>query len=649
MASATRTGRTTRFRPELHGLRAVAVALVVVYHVWFNRVSGGVDVFFVLTGFLLTAQLARAADRGPVPLVARWRRTLLRLLPAAGVVLLGTVVAGVVVLPESRWVQSVQDVLAAAVLLENWQLVAASTDYTARNDAASVVQHFWSLSIQVQVVLVAPVLALAVAYSRRQMTVLLAAITAASLCFSMALTAADQPFAYFHTLTRLWEFTAGGLLALVIERVDLPARVRVVLGWAGLVGLVSCGMVLQVSAVFPGYAALWPVGCAALVLVAGRTGSRLGADRLLTSRPLARLADLSYALYLWHWPVLVLTLVATRRETLDLVAGSAVIAASLLLAAGTHRLVERPLAGPAPAVSPQRVVAVGAASLVAVTACWQLLAVSRTHTEGVVGDDLHPGALGGDVPVAALLPPPAAVTEDWVRIDHWDCRPLASFPTPACRLPVDVEPTRRVVLVGDSHVQQFAGAVEPIAAAQGWELTVVVFGACPYSTASEVDPGSQDCLDWGAAAAEEIAAVQPDAVVTLASRDVRPGPTELTPDGFVTRWAELDGLGIPVLAVRDNPRFDHSPPDCLVQLGRGAAECGVAREEVYAAEPPYLLRDDVPSNVTFLDLADLLCDAALCPAERGNVLVYMDDNHLTASFAASLAPLIEEQVRAAVG
>ena len=391
MATATRTGRTTRFRPELHGLRAVAVALVVVYHVWFDRVSGGVDVFFVLTGFLLTGQLARAADRGSVPLVDRWRRTLLRLLPAAVVVLLGTVVAGVVVLPESRWVQSVQDVLAAAVLLENWQLVAASTDYTARNDAASVVQHFWSLSIQVQVMLVAPVLALAVAYSRRQMATLLAAITVASLCFSIVLTAVDQPFAYFHTLTRLWEFTAGGLLALVIDRVELPARVRVVLGWAGLVGLVSCGMVLQVSTVFPGYAALWPVGCAALVLVAGPTGSRFGADRLLTSRPLARLADLSYALYLWHWPVLVLTLVATRQETLDLVTGSAVIAASLLLAAVTHRLVERPLAGPAPAVRPQRVVAVGAASLVALTACGQHLVPLEVH-HGRAGDALRRAA-----------------------------------------------------------------------------------------------------------------------------------------------------------------------------------------------------------------------------------------------------------------
>jgi hypothetical protein len=284
------------------------------------------------------------------------------------------------------------------------------------------------------------------------------------------------------------------------------------------------------------------------------------------------------------------------------------------------------------------------------TACWQALTLSRIHGEGVPGDDLHPGAVGGDVPVASLLPPPATVTEDWVRLEEWDCRPLASFPTPVCRQPVDAEQPRRVVMVGDSHVQQLAGALAPIAAGQGWELTVAVFGACPYSTTSEVDLGAgfQDCVDWGAAVTEEIVALDPDVVVTLASRDVRPGPTEVTPDGFVARWAELDELGIPVLAVRDNPRFDHSPPDCLVQLGRGAAECGAVREDVYAPDPPYLLRDDVPPNVAFLDLADLLYDATLCPAELGNVLVYMDDNHLTASFTTTLAPLVEEHVRAAM-
>ena len=152
-----------------------------------------------------------------------------------------------------------------------------------------------------------------------------------------------------------------------------------------------------------------------------------------------------------------------------------------------------------------------------------------------------------------------------------------------------------------------------------------------------------------AAAADEIAQLRPDAVVTLATRDVRAGLTEQTPPGFVAQWARLDTLGIPVLAVRDNPRFDFSMPDCIQQRGRGALECGVAREAVYRADPPWTQLADVPPNVTFLDIADAVCDPTTCPGEVGNVLVYLDDNHLTATYATSMAPLLEIEVLAALG
>jgi hypothetical protein len=147
---------------------------------------------------------------------------------------------------------------------------------------------------------------------------------------------------------------------------------------------------------------------------------------------------------------------------------------------------------------------------------------------------------------------------------------------------------------------------------------------------------------------DKIAELRPDAVVTLATRDVRVGLTEQTPAGFVEQWRRLADLGIPVLAIRDNPRFAFDVPDCVRQHGRDDDPCGVDRESVYAADPPYT-HLDVPPNVSFLDLADHLCDDTRCPAEIGNVLVYLDDNHVTASYAATMAPVIEDQVVAAVG
>ena len=656
-----------RFRPELHGLRAVAVALVVVYHVWFNRVSGGVDVFFVITGFLLTGGLARAVERGPVPVARQWARSLGRLLPAAIPVLLVSIVVGFFVLPESRWLQTVREVVASALFLENWQLAADAVDYSASNNAASVVQHFWSLGIQAQVTVVVPALVALLALTaraagaapRQHLLIGLSVTFVLSLAYSVALTAIDQPFAYFNTLTRLWEFALGGILALVIDRIRLSARVRVRLGWLGLVGLVSCGLLLQVNSIFPGWVALWPTGCAALVLIAGRTGSRFGVDRFLSSAPLRRLADLSYPLYLWHWPVLVFTLVATRRETLGLLSGAAVIALSLGLALVTERLVERPMHNlDRGRLTGRKLSVVGLAVVLTASACWGGAAVQRTVTDGVLGDPDHPGAaaMHDAVATADLVPAPAAVGDDWVRIDEWDCRDLFDNPAQVCTLHApgepDVdgtppEPTRRVVVVGDSHMQQFTGALAPIAESSGWELNVVLRGACPYSTESEVDPENLECVDWTEAASRTISAMHPDLVITLASRNVRAGLTETTPHGFVNRWWQLAEQGIPVLAVRDNPRFDHSPPDCLEQLGRGAAECGAFAPDFYPPDPPYAAVPDVPANVTFLDLAPFLCAGDVCPAEAGNVLVYLDDNHLTASFTRSLGPLVEPQVHSA--
>jgi hypothetical protein len=422
------------------------------------------------------------------------------------------------------------------------------------------------------------------------------------------------------------------------------------MGWTGVVGLLLCGIVLQVGSVFPGYAALWPTVCGGLVLLAGRSGSRLGVDRLLAARPMRYLGDISFALYLWHWPLLVLYLVSRDREEVGALGGAAIIAVSVVLAVLTHHLVEKPVLARARGTAPgRRFAAAGFVAVLLVAGGWQVALAERAQQPGVVGGAFHPGALalvGADAPPAPLLPAPVTVYEDWVRIEYWDCTPLARFPMDRCMQPVEGDPERRIVVVGDSHVQQLAGALLPVAQQRNWQLTAIVRGACPFSTVSEVVPDEVDCLNWGEAAAAEIAELNPDAVVTLASRDVRTGLTEQTPPGFVERWRQLDGLGIPVLAVRDNPRFDYSVPDCVQTDG---ADCGADREAVYAAVPPYAQLDDVPGNVSFLDISDAVCDAARCPAVIGNVLVYLDDNHLTASYTTSMSGLLEEQIVAALG
>ena len=655
------------FRPELQGLRALAAGLVVVYHVWFGRISGGVDVFFLISGFLITGQLYRAAARGRVELRARWGRMLKRLLPAALTVLVATMAVSVLLLPEHRWFQTISEVVASALYVENWQLAADSVDYFAQHNSASVVQHFWSLSIQGQFYVVWPLLVLLVAFVahrarrslRATLSVTLGALFVASLTYSIVLTGTNQPLAYFHSLTRVWEFALGGLLGLAIEALVLPRVVRIVLGWLGVVGLVSCGMALQVGSVFPGYAALWPTLSAAFVIVAGATGSRFGADWPLSSKPMAYLGDLSYALYLWHWPVLLFYLLARGQEEVGLLGGIAVIGVALGLSVLTYHFVEKPVRDSAIGVrrpwGSYRFAIVALVPVLAAAGAWQLVSQQRADSFAAAPYDRnYPGANArqpgfqyeGD-PDVQIGPPKVVLADDWARIDG--CAPAPRRPSvEVCTIPAE-RPTRRVVIVGDSHIQQYTAPLRAIAEQRGWEVTTMLRGACPFSTDSDTIPGDQGCVDWNADVLQEIIERRPDAVVSLATRDVRAGLTEYTPPGFVQQWRKLDEAGgIPVLAVRDNPRYDFSPPECVEQFGDTAPECRAARHELLADEAPYAGLD-VPDNVSFLDYSDYFCEPEWCTSVVGNVYTYMDNNHLSATYMTTLAPIVERDIQDALG
>ncbi|ASO19645.1 acyltransferase family protein [Actinoalloteichus hoggarensis] len=660
-----------KYRPELQGLRAVASLLVVVYHIWLGRVSGGVDVFFLISGFLITGQLVRAAERpGGIQFRPLWGRMIKRLFPAALTVLIAVMVASVLLLPENRWFQTIREVVASALYLENWQLAADSVDYLAQTNEASPVQHYWSLSIQGQFYVVWPLLVLLVIgvarLTRNRLRLTLAAtlfaVFTASLIFSIISTAANQPFAYFNSLTRVWEFALGGLLMLVIDHVNLPKLARVVLGWFGIIALVACGLVLQVGTVFPGYMALWPTGAALLVILAGASGTRFGVDWILSSRPLEYLGNISYALYLWHWPVLIFYLVARQRAEVGLLGGAFIIGVSVVLSVLTYHLVENPLRRSAVGTrTPWAGYRFGLVMLIPVLAAagtWQYLAHRQvTAQEVAVGDPDFPGAAartpdfeywgGDDVGVA---PSYIAIGDDWAQIEQEHCAFSGrNEELEICRNAVGDDFARHVVIVGDSHAEQWATAFYEIAERENWQITSMLRGACPFSVESETDPNDDGCRQWNADAAEEIIEMAPDAVFTIGSRDVRVGLTETTPPGFVDQWRRLGDEGIPVLAMRDNPRFDFKPSECAAENGVDAPECSTSRAELLTEVPPYELIGDVPANVSFFDFSDYICTEDSCPPAIGNVLVYLDHNHIGATYMRTMTPYLEAEIRAATG
>lgn len=650
-----------RYRPELQGLRAVAALLVVLYHVWLDRISGGVDVFFFISGFLITGQLFRASLRGGIEFRPMWGRMIKRLLPAALTVLVVTMAVAIMVLPEHRWFDTIREVVASALYFENWQLAADSVDYFAQ-DGQSVVQHFWSLSIQGQFYLVWPLLVAGVVMVarrcgwglRKSLFTALVVVSAGSLVYSVWLTETNQPLAYFVSPTRIWEFGLGGLLALTIDRIVLPRLVRIVLGWLGVASLVLCGLILQVGTLFPGYVALWPMAAAGLVLLAGATHSRIGADYFLSSRPLAYLGNLSFSLYLWHWPVLVFVLVVRDQNPVGPRTGVAIIAFSLLLSVLTYHFIETPIResriGVVTNWGAYRFAVATLVPVLVAAGAWHIVTDQRSQFAFELDDPEHPGAqilgTGGPVfdPEQSVLPPFSALSEEWGGLPKGECHyPEWDDEFKVCVTERD-SPARRVVVVGDSHAMQLLGALGPIAENHNWEIIQMGRGGCPLTA----ETGEEACANWNTGVMEEITEMQPDAVFTMGSKDVGEGLEEKTPEGYVTQWRKLAEADIPVVAFRDNPRFDFDPAECVQQHDLDALQCGMSQEDFLAPQPPYADMD-IPSEVSFVDLSDAYCIDGHCPPVIGNVLVYIDDNHVTSTYMETLSPLLETKLTETLG
>ncbi|MBB4933900.1 peptidoglycan/LPS O-acetylase OafA/YrhL [Lipingzhangella halophila] len=663
-----------RYRPEIQGLRAVSVLLVAVYHIWFGRVSGGVDVFLLLTGFLITGSLLRTVERrGAVAFGAFWARLAKRLLPPAAVVLAGILAATWLVLPPDRWRETIGEIIASALYYQNWQLSLNSVDYLAQNNVASPAQHFWSLSIQGQFYLLCPVLvALAAGLAARRgwspKRVLLGALAAlfvVSLSYSVLVTEVNQQWAYFDTGARLWEFALGGALAIVLDRLSVARSLRIAMGWLGLAALASCGILLQVSTVFPGYAALWPTLAAVLVIVAGSTGSPFAVDRLLNCAPMHYIGNISYALYLWHWPILVCYLTVTDRSVPSLVGGSAVLAVSIVLAAATTWLTDNGLERlTRTRTTPMWSLAVGLVFILPVVtagAGWStyLAEQQRERAELAADPTKYPGAAAGEnggenYPELPVYPSPEEAAEDLPVTYENECNQgTTGTEVHTCEYGAD-DPERTIALVGGSHAAHWFPALEVIAEENNWSVVNITKGACLFTEAPQTYKGEEytACATWNQGVLEELERIRPDAVFTTAtstsldSEGQNGGDGEGVVEGYPERWAELDRLGIDVIAVRDTPRFGFDTASCLAT--KDAAECGGQRGRSMADEPPYEELAGVPDNVAFIDLTDHLCEGDECPAVIGNVLVYWDGSHMTATFMRTMAPVLEPRLKDAV-
>jgi peptidoglycan/LPS O-acetylase OafA/YrhL len=672
------------FRVDVEGLRAIAVVLVMLYHAGVPGFGGGylgVDVFFVLSGFLITRSLvAEAESTGTVQLRRFYARRVRRLLPASALVIGLSALAVRLWLPITAWRDFGGDVVAAALYVLNWRLAARSVDYLAEDVAASPVQHVWSLAIEEQFYFIWPaliILALAIAARRsrpvRQVAgiVLLVGVVVPSFVWSVVTSRVDPAAGFFDTRTRLWELGLGALVAIVAPFVgSLAGRAASLVRAAAAAALLLAAVTVDESAAWPGYLALTAtVPTAVLLLVLPRDG--VGVDRVLALRPMQRVGAWSYSMYLWHWPPL--ALLAAAGFELSVAQACLVTLASVVPAVVSYYALEQPLRyQPGLSAVPMRSLAFGLvltvvgvlAGLGVVTAVDRELRETELTTpaqvpvrDGRAGAGwLLDGATQDELltaldEVTTIEPAPALATDDIPVTYGMGCHVRHDAGDPIlCRFG-DRAGDVKVALVGDSKAAQWMPAIDAVATDNGWQLLHLTKSACAFSFAVspyDDEPKRQRCSEWVRATIDVLAEESPD--VVLVSQFVSHGFGEGGGDGEVGGAAGPEMVagmldvyrdveertGARVVVLMDNPLPPFSVYECVAEHLDDLRACAFPRDLNSGGRAAQ--RAAVAGGaIAVLDLVDLICPTETCAPIIGGVLVYRQDSHLTDTYVRTTA------------
>ncbi|MBM6404601.1 acyltransferase [Phycicoccus sp. CSK15P-2] len=675
------------FRPDIEALRALAVVLVVLYHAGLPFLPGGyvgVDVFFVISGYLITRHLHRELiHTGRISLTDFYARRIRRLLPLATLVTLTTVIATWLLASPLQARRTATDALWATLFAMNIHLANTGVDYQANQDP-SPLQHYWSLAIEEQFYLAWPLVlaAASLLWLRHRtrpatwaLTTTITLLTAASLAHGINQTETARALAYFTTPSRAWELGIGGLLAITAPHLARTRLLRhtpttTALTIAGLATITTSAVLYADTTTFPGTAALAPTLGTATVIAAGLTHPTPLETHVLDTPVPQGLGRISYGLYLWHWPVLTLTPTYLDTTPTPVQTALAVLLATWLASltyiglenpartAAALRRVGRTLAVGATAVSLGAVVSLGAAALIPEPKGSGAAAatVDPARVVSEVGTAAQMRAVPANLSPALVDVPddtPSPATGDGVScmVDLLDTG-LARDPSGTC---VFGDPAGKttVVLAGDSHAYQWLPALEAIAVQRHWRLVSLTKSGCPAYDVALVNTilkrDYRECYTWRERVMARIAAERPDHVVLSAFT----GSERRDPD-FTAAWAT--GVGTTVSALReggttvtvlaDTPYPQTDVPDCVAGHLDDARECAVP-SEVALSDPERraaTARAAIDAGAAVLDPTPWFCTNDVCPAVVGTTVVYSDNSHMSATWSAALRRLLADRL-----
>ena len=650
---------TAVFRPDIEGLRAIAILLVVAYHAGFPGFRGGfigVDVFFVLSGYLITGLLVREVERtGTLDLPRFYARRARRLLPAMTLTLLVTMIVSVPIYSPAEQRGFTTTAMSTAAYTSNLYFAVSATRYGGDTADENPLVHTWSLSVEEQFYFVWPLFVMfaigVLAWrkhanaSRRRLMAWMAVVASVSFALSYYLTGVRQPWAFFSSPTRAWEFALGAIVVLLPQTGDEPHRspllryTRQFLGWAALGGILVADLVFDNSTLFPGIAVLLPAIATVVVLRAASSSADNLIVRTLSLRPLQEIGRLSYSWYLWHWPVIVLGAAIVAEPSFLM--RSSLVVLSLVLAAASYKFVENPIRESRWLASRHRYSLAMAGCLlilgIGLSFAWRMASVSW--------------ASGTPTQIRTALARDDSPHEFHDRQCMADYYVVNANP---CAFGTEDSSATTVVLIGDSHAVQWFPAVRSIAGRKDWRLVTMTKSACVLTNAPFFYAGLgrlyNECGEWRKNAIEEIRRIRPALTIMASSAYYDFEDTDWR-DGISSVVKDIAESSHSVLILRDTPRPEFNVPTCLARkewrpFFIPSQPCQFPLEDpliskVYAFQK---LAARQHGNVLAADVSSSLCPNGTCVGELGETILYQDSNHITASAAMSLEGVLREQV-----
>ncbi|MFI5296869.1 MAG: acyltransferase family protein [Polyangiales bacterium] len=652
------------FRPDVEGLRAVAILLVVAFHARVGCVGGfiGVDVFFVLSGYLITGLLVAEHEvSGRIDLARFYARRARRLLPAVTVMVTVCLVVGALVLSPLEQRHLANSAAATAAYASNAWFSHSSTEYFVPGHEIPVLLHTWSLAVEEQFYFAWPLIVLlalkGATTSKRRLMITLGCGTVVSLVACAWLTQVNQPAAFFGTPTRAWEFGAGALASMLpadaFARVGSPWRDRArVLGWIGLVVLVVGAFTLPGDYAFPGLRALLPVCSTVAVLLAGVAAPTSGASALVSRGPFLVLGRLSYSWYLWHWPAL--AMLDAFVTDAPIVARVLVVSGALIVAALSAKFVEGPIRfNKALAARPRTSIALGL-SLSAAVALSALGIAHRARVEA-------------NTPLQLAINAAATTSNE---LEQQGCLAGLTVTEPHECILGSADSLTTIVLFGDSHASQWVPALSKLAKRNHWRVVVLMKFSCPPADVPVFNHRLRrefsECLVFREAALRRVEALHPAAVLLGSfsgreakgrdwlGRDILLAPGEWR-DGMRRTVTRIAATGAAALVMRDTPAPMFEVPTCLERVARRrsiqSTDCSFPRDRADAPMAASEEREAVVGirNAAVIDLFDELCPDSTCRAMRGDTVLYRDINHLSVRAAEELGDRLGELLRPRLG